>query len=114
MAEALIIQPSREVWLDGNAFIQYRLGGNFHRESTVFPGSTADQKATAFLSLSGIASKKKFKSLIKVNYMADKNELPQVDYTAMALTLSPNAPPLVDENGSLNFAPTPEWKSYLG
>jgi TonB-linked SusC/RagA family outer membrane protein len=89
----------------GNTNVQYNIGGNYHRETTVFDGSNADQKGSARISLTGVSSNQKFRVNLNASYLLDKNTLPGVDFTNAALTLPPNAPSLYNEDGSLNWAP---------
>ncbi len=46
----------------------------------------------------------KFKSAFVANYLSDNNNLPQTDLTDAATKMSPNAPPLYNVDGSLNWA----------
>ncbi|WP_449436326.1 TonB-dependent receptor plug domain-containing protein [Pedobacter steynii] len=76
----------------GNANVQYNIGGNYHRETTVFVGNNADQKGGARISLTGVSSNQKFRVNLNASYLSDKNRLPGIDFTNVALTLPPNAP----------------------
>ena len=48
---------------------------------------------------------KKFNISLSVNYLLDDNQLPSSDLTTSALQLPPDAPPLYNSNGNLNWAP---------
>jgi TonB-linked SusC/RagA family outer membrane protein len=89
----------------GTSIIQYLIGGNYHKETTVFPGDNADQKASARISLTGMSQNKKLKTTVSASYMVDNNTLPSVDYTNSALTLPANAPNLYNSDGTLNWEP---------
>jgi len=89
----------------GNENIQYLVGGGYHRETTVFPGTFADQKASAHFNLNSSSLNKRFKVSITASYMADMSNVPPVDLTFSALTLPPDAPALHNTDGSLNWDP---------
>jgi TonB-linked SusC/RagA family outer membrane protein len=101
----------------GTSTIQYLIGGNYHRETTVFPGDNADKKGAAHMSLTGASSNQKFKATINTSYSSDNNTLPGTDYTLSALTLPPNAPKLYNQDGTLNWQPfdsgTSSWENPL-
>ena len=90
----------------GSAEIQYLVGANYHRETTVCPGNFSDQKGSMHFSLSnGNDIRHKFHFLISSNYLVDDNKLPSADLTPIALGLPPNAPELYNPDGSLNWLP---------
>jgi len=89
----------------GTSQIQYLMGGGYHRETTVFPGDYADQKASVHFNLSSSSLNQKFKVSLSGNYLFDINKLPSGDLTPSALRLAPVAPPLTNPDGSLNWAP---------
>ncbi|MBW8685575.1 SusC/RagA family TonB-linked outer membrane protein [Chitinophaga rhizophila] len=91
----------------GGDNIAFDIGGNFHKETTVFAGDNSDQKGSGRMSLTGTSNNKKFQATVTASYMIDKNTLPGVDFTRAALTLAPNAPSIYNEDGSLNWAPQP-------
>jgi TonB-linked SusC/RagA family outer membrane protein len=88
----------------GSANIQYLVGGTYHRESTVFPGNFADQKASIHFGLSSSSTNNKFKFQLTADYLFENNQLPGTDYTQIAFKLAPDAPPLYNSDGSLNWA----------
>ncbi|QHS61139.1 SusC/RagA family TonB-linked outer membrane protein [Chitinophaga agri] len=87
----------------GTSTVQYILGGNYHKETTVFPGDNADKKGSAYISLTGYSPNQRFKATINASYLADKNTLPGVDFTDMAIKIAPNSPTLYKDDGSLNW-----------
>ena len=87
---------------------QFSFGANYHRETTVFPGSFADKKGGVHLSLINTSVNKKFQMRFTGNYLNDNNKLPGVDLTSTAISLMPNAPLLYNSDGSLN------WDLYNG
>ncbi|MES2329948.1 MAG: SusC/RagA family TonB-linked outer membrane protein [Bacteroidota bacterium] len=88
----------------GNASVQYLVGGTWHRETSVFPGSFEDQKGSLHLSLNASSDNQKFKLQFTTSYMTDNNLLPSVDLTSSALLTEPDAPALFLPDGSLNWA----------
>ncbi len=91
----------------GNDNIQYLIGGGYHKETTVFPGDMADQKASLHFNINSVSANQKFRVLLSGNYLVDNNRLMKNDLTALATTLSPDAPALYNADGSLNWAPRP-------
>jgi TonB-linked SusC/RagA family outer membrane protein len=75
----------------------------YHNESTVFPMSTGDQKGAAHWSLTSTTNDQKFKLVVTGNYMVDQKNLPGYDITTF-LNTAPDAPPLYNPDGSLNWA----------
>jgi TonB-linked SusC/RagA family outer membrane protein len=95
----------------GSSVVQYLVGGNFHRETTVFPGDNADEKGNVHISLTGASIDQRFKATITASYAVDHNMLPGIDFTNNALTLAPNAPSLRNDDGTINWAPIPNGSS---
>ncbi|MCF6401333.1 SusC/RagA family TonB-linked outer membrane protein [Chitinophaga filiformis] len=89
----------------GSNNTQYLFGGNYHRETTVFPKSNSDQKVNVHFNLTTSTNNNRFKAMFSASYMVDNNTLPGIDFTSRALTLPPSAPKGYNEDGSLNWAP---------
>jgi len=87
----------------GNNNTQFIFGGSYHRETTVFPGQSNDQRSSSHFSLSHSSSNQKFKLQLSSYYSKNDNNLPQFDLTYIALTTPPDAPALHDANGNLNW-----------
>jgi TonB-linked SusC/RagA family outer membrane protein len=88
----------------GNENTQFLVGGGYHRETTVFPGDLADQKASLHFSINNRSSDGKFKMQFSGSYMADINNLIANDLTSFLGELAPDAPPVFNANGTLNWA----------
>jgi TonB-linked SusC/RagA family outer membrane protein len=89
----------------GNENTQFIIGLGYHHETTVFPGSFADGKASAHFSLNHTTADKKINIAFSGSYMNDVNNLFQQDITTQAITLAPNTPPVYDSTGKLNWGP---------
>jgi TonB-linked SusC/RagA family outer membrane protein len=91
----------------GNANTQYLIGGGYHRETTVFPGGGADQKGSVHVSINSHSDNHKFHIQLSVDYLVDNNQLPNKDFTTLAVgqALPPNSPAIFKSDGSLNWAP---------
>lgn len=87
----------------GSPLVTYLVGGNFHRETTVFLGDFDDKKASIHWNLNSNSEDNKFKFLLSGSYLNDNNNLPNNDPTSPAITLAPNAPMLFLPNGDLNW-----------
>ncbi|MDR3712313.1 MAG: SusC/RagA family TonB-linked outer membrane protein [Puia sp.] len=89
----------------GNANTQYMLGGGYHRETTVFPGDFADQKASVHFNISSVSTNQKFKAQLSGTYVSDNTNLPSLDLIGKATGLAPDAPAIYNTDGTLNWEP---------
>ncbi|MEP7376094.1 MAG: SusC/RagA family TonB-linked outer membrane protein [Chitinophagaceae bacterium] len=90
----------------GSNNVQYRVGYNYNKQTTVFPGSFGDPKGSLSFSINSSSNNKKLQFQFSGIYQADKNELPSYDLSGFT-NLSPNAPALHNQDGTLNWAPNP-------
>ena len=92
----------------GNDRTHFRLNGAFHQQGTIYPADLQYQKITGGAHLDHRSKDEKFQLGLAINYGVDQNELlgDGVDFNTNAFTLSPNAPALYLEDGSLNWE---EW-----
>jgi len=88
----------------GNASTQYFVGATYNRQAPPFPGDFVDQKGALHFNLVTTSSNKKFRLTLNGNYLAEDNQLPGTDLTYTAYTLAPDNPPLLNNDGSLNWA----------
>jgi TonB-linked SusC/RagA family outer membrane protein len=88
----------------GSSNTQFLIGAGYHRETSTFPGDYTDQKGSIHFNLNNVSGNQKFHIQLTGNYLFDDNRLPSIDLTSNALTLAPVAPPLFNEDGSLNFS----------
>ena len=95
----------------GSANTQYLIGGSYHRQTTVSPGNFADQKGTAHFSLTSSSNNQKFKLLISGSYVLDNANLPVTDMTGLIPALAPDAPPIYNTDGTLNWQPNASGSS---
>lgn len=89
----------------GNANTQFLIGLTYHRETTVFPGDFADQKASAHFNLTNTSIDQKLRLQLSATYQIDQNQLPNADITSTSFQIAPDAPALYNKDGSLNWAP---------
>ncbi|HLZ15714.1 MAG TPA: SusC/RagA family TonB-linked outer membrane protein, partial [Cyclobacteriaceae bacterium] len=87
----------------GSANTQFYIGGGYLRESAVFPGDFADQKASLNFKINHVSADSRLKIDFSAYYLVDNNKLPRIDLTPKSLTLSPNAPGLYNPDGTLNW-----------
>lgn len=97
----------------GNELTQFLIGAGYNRQTTVFPGDFADKKASVHFNIINTSPNKRFSITLTGSYSYDNNLLPQADFTYAALTLPPNAPSLLNPDGSVNWAPTNTGTSSL-
>jgi len=91
----------------GNSLVQFNIGGTYHKENSVFPSDFSDQKLGAHFSVNSQSANKKFNMQLTGNYLADNNQLPTTDLTNVAIFTPPDAPPLYNTDGTVNWAPRP-------
>ncbi|WP_202704240.1 SusC/RagA family TonB-linked outer membrane protein [Flavobacterium sp. UGB4466] len=87
----------------GTSGTQFLLSGNFHKETTVFPGDYNYKKGNLLANLNYDSENKKFHVNFSFGYTAQENNQPGVDITQQAIFLPPNAPALYDSHGNLNW-----------
>ncbi len=101
----------------GNANTQFLIGTGYHKETTVFPGDQSDQKGSLHFNINNVSTNQKFRIQLTGSYLFDNNRLTITDFTNMAIRLAPNAPPLFNADGSLNWMPnasgTSTWTNPL-
>jgi len=90
----------------GNEDTQFLIGAGYKRQTTVFPGDFDDRQASMHFSINNTSSNKKFTITLTGTYMVNNNLLPASDLTDYAYNLAPDAPPLYNLNGTLNWAPS--------
>lgn len=86
----------------GSSNTQFAISGAYRRETTVFPGSMFDGRASFHASLSHSSPGKKFTMLFTAQYVADDNNINVRDLTTY-LKLPPNTPAFYDELGTLQW-----------
>ena len=87
----------------GDKLTQFMVSGDYHRETTVFPGDNSNKRFGSHLSLVHTSPNQKFKTQVSVNYSENSSELPKIDLTYLALSLVPVAPKLYSDNKTLNW-----------
>jgi hypothetical protein len=73
------------------------------KETTVFPGNFEDGKKYSNVSLTQASNNHKFNATFSASFVIDDNNLLQIDPTAHALYLPPDAPELYDSSGNINW-----------
>jgi TonB-dependent starch-binding outer membrane protein SusC len=93
----------------GNTNTQFLVGVGYNIQKTgyptLLPGDGGDKKGSVHFNITSFSQDKRFKLMLSGSYLADKNTVQSQDFTALALTLSPDAPALFNSDGSLNWAP---------
>ncbi len=87
----------------GSENVRYNLGGSYHRETSVFPGSNADGRLATHFSMDNISSDKKLKTSFSISYSINDSGFINRDMTSLAVNLAPNAPQLFNEFGEFNW-----------
>lgn len=92
----------------GDKKTQFSIGGGYHKEGTVFPGSNSDQRYSVRSSITNTSFNQKLKTSISLNYVVNSTDLIYRDLTTTALLLAPIAPQVYDEDGELSWE---NWNS---
>src|SRR5690606_29778025 len=87
----------------GNANTQFLVGGSYFRQTSVYPGDNADTRISGHFNFSFTNPSQRFRTTLTASYTTDNINLLSEDLTEQAMTLSPNAPALYDNNGELNW-----------
>jgi TonB-dependent starch-binding outer membrane protein SusC len=87
----------------GNGLTQYLIGGNFHKETTVFLGDMKDQKGSLHFNLNSGSQNGKFDISLSGTYLSDANKLMNADLTELAMVIPPNAPSIYKSDGTINW-----------
>ncbi|MBE9598672.1 SusC/RagA family TonB-linked outer membrane protein [Pedobacter sp. MC2016-24] len=87
----------------GSQTTQFLIGTNYHHETTVFPGSLADNKANVHFNLNHRSTDNKFLFNFSATYNNDNNNLISTDLTSV-VRIVPNAPLPFDASGKLNWS----------
>jgi TonB-linked SusC/RagA family outer membrane protein len=85
----------------GTGNTQFLMGAAYQRQTTVFPTSLGDTKASANFSLNHQSTDKKLALRLQANYISDVNDLNTTDLTSF-INLPPNIK-LYDEAGKINW-----------
>ena len=87
----------------GSQRTQFLFSGNYHTESTVFPGDFMYKKGGSQLNLNHRSEDEKFRLTFSSGYTIQDNDQPATDLSYDARSLPPNAPSLYDAAGNLNW-----------
>lgn len=87
----------------GSSQTQFIVNGNYHKETTVFPGDFNYKKGNVYSNLNHESEDKKFHINFSMGYTAQENNQPATDITRQSILLAPNAPALYDAEGNLNW-----------
>lgn len=89
----------------GSARTSFRLGGGFHKETTIYPGDFGLKRGSGNFSLSHTSASEKLKVDFSINYGVIKQNMFSSNLESLAFQLAPNAPTLYNSNGTLNWQP---------
>jgi TonB-linked SusC/RagA family outer membrane protein len=88
----------------GNETTQFLVSGNFHRQTSVFPGDFNNDKIGVLSNLGHRSANDRFSIQLSTTFSSNKNRLPGDGLLVLdALNLAPNAPELYTEDGALNW-----------
>ncbi|MEO2052010.1 MAG: SusC/RagA family TonB-linked outer membrane protein [Allomuricauda sp.] len=88
----------------GNETTQFLVSGNFHRQTSVFPGDFNNDKIGVLSNLGHRSANNRFSIQLSTTFSSNKNRLPGDGLLVLdALNLAPNAPELYTEDGALNW-----------
>ena len=87
----------------GSDRTQFLISGNYHKETTVFPGDYFYRKSNVMANISHRSEDDRFRLNVSAGYAMQDNYQPGTDLTLQAAQLAPNAPALYDDQGYLNW-----------
>jgi TonB-linked SusC/RagA family outer membrane protein len=87
----------------GTINTNFSAGGNYYRETTVFPGNNSDQRATVHFALFHQTADGKFQMNLSSSLATDRGDLIRADLTQF-INLPPDIPELFDSLGHLNWS----------
>lgn len=96
----------------GSENTQFLISGGMLKETTVYPGDFDDTKGNMHLNLNHQSGNKKFRINLSGTYTQDDNNLVTADIRNYAVNLPPDAPPLHNTDGSLNWGQIPGTDMY--
>ncbi len=73
----------------GSELTQFRVGTNYHQETTVYPGPFSDKVASVNVNLNHSTANRRFNLQLSAMYANDRNQLPAYDLTRY-INLPPN------------------------
>lgn len=88
----------------GSYNLNFRAGVGYHREGSIYPGDFGFKRFTGNLSVGYISPGQRLKVNAVVDYGATNNKLAEGYGFFESVFLPPNAPDLLNENGSINWA----------
>lgn len=88
----------------GTQRTRFFLNGMYQNETSVFPGKFNYDRVTMNSSLRHSDVQEKITIDLNAGYTLEDNSLPGGDLSYFAPSLSPNAPPLYDDGGNVNWA----------
>ncbi|MDN3596818.1 SusC/RagA family TonB-linked outer membrane protein [Zunongwangia endophytica] len=100
------IQSAQVTLSGGQKNTSFRLGSNFYREGTIYPGDLSYWKLSNSLQVNHNSNNNKFNINLSINYGVDTNNLLHSlgqSLASAAINLPPNAPAIYNDNGSLNW-----------
>ena len=87
----------------GNENTQFRISSNYTRQTEILTATGANRKVSLAFNLTNFSANRKLRTNLSANYSyTDVNNV----NTSAAVTLSPNAPPIYNSDGGLNYQ---EW-----
>ncbi|MBT1687110.1 SusC/RagA family TonB-linked outer membrane protein [Dawidia soli] len=88
----------------GNGNTTFKLDGGFHKESVIYPGDFGYQRLTGNFTINHSSPNQKLAATVSIMYGADKSSVfEDFNFVNYALRLPPNAPPLYNDDGTLNW-----------
>lgn len=86
----------------GNSQTQFLLSAGWHRQTTVFPGDFDEDRKSINLSVTHAPIDQRLRLTFSAGFSNYHNLLPQDDFFS-DITLAPNAPPIYNADGKLNW-----------
>jgi TonB-dependent starch-binding outer membrane protein SusC len=92
----------------GNELNRYLIRGGYSKQTTGYPrlvkGDGADQSGSLHFNINSFSRDKRFELMLTTSYQTNKNTVSSVP-SNIAMFLAPDAPPIYNADGTLNWAP---------
>jgi TonB-linked SusC/RagA family outer membrane protein len=92
----------------GDKATQFFIGTGYHGETTVFPGENSDRRISTHANVTNNSFSDRLQTSMSAIFSASRTNLLSLDLTDQALRLSPNAPALYNEDGTISWT---NWSS---
>lgn len=89
----------------GTSTTNYRIGLGYNRQTAIFSQGNANRSVSLSTAFNTASLNQRLKLQLSVNYLTNRNRLPAISINELLLRRDPNAPALLNSDGSINWGP---------